>query len=185
VLVAMLLGGATQVHAHVASPPATYGFGLSLATGQNGQLFTLFIVKVYEGNILESTPLSREQFIRQVQGRTFSKANTDAEDLFRKYGVAACTLPADSAAMGYLTDCLTLDNLWKLRFWEYPYAVADGARTGKGWAEKPTIPGERQFEVLSDYGITHTTALCYGENMFRLLRDMGDPVWVDNYRKSD
>jgi hypothetical protein len=87
--------------------------------------------------------------------------------------------------MGYLTDCLTLDNLWKLRFWEYPYAVADGARTGKGWAEKPTIPGERQFEVLSDYGITHTTALCYGENMFRLLRDMGDPVWVDNYRKSD
>lgn len=28
---------------------ATYAFGLSLAAGQNGQLFTLFTVKVFEG----------------------------------------------------------------------------------------------------------------------------------------
>jgi len=182
-LVALLMGSSAAAHASVQQPTATYEFALSLATGPNSQLFTLFVVKVFEGNILESTPLSREQFVRQVQGRTFSKANPDAEDLFRKYDVKACTLPPDSAAMGYLTDCLTLDNLWKLRFWEYPFAMADGARAGKGWSEKPSMPSERQLLLLSDYGITYTTAICYGENLFRLLRDMGDPAWVDNYRK--
>lgn len=162
---------------------ATYAFGLSLATGQNGQLFTLFSVKVFEGAVIQSQPLTREQFIRQVQGRTFSHANTDAEDLFRKYGVTACTLPEDSAAMGFLTDCSTLDDLWRLRFWEYPLAMGEGSRLGKGWSEKPTIPSERQLLLLSEYGIKYPTDICYGENMFRLLRDMGDPAWVDNYRK--
>ena len=163
--------------------PATYAFGLSLAAGQNGQLFTLFTVTVFEGAVIETRPLTREQFIRQVQGRTFSNANTDAEDLFRKHGVKACTLPEDSAAMGFLTDCSTLDDLWRLRFWEYPLAMGEGSRLGKGWSEKPTIPSERQLLLLSDYGIKYTTDICYGENMFRLLRDMGDPAWVDNYRK--
>lgn len=182
---ACLIGGAPVMGLRANTPPsqATYEFALSLATGQNGQLFTLFVVKVFEGHLIESQPLTREQFIRQVQGRTFSKANPDAEDLFRKYDVKACTLPPDSAAMGYLTDCLILDDLWRLRFWEYPFAMADGARQGKGWSEKPTIPSERQLLLLSGYGIHYTTDVCHGENMFRLLRDMGDPTWVDNYRK--
>jgi len=164
-------------------PQAQYAFGMSLATGQNGQLFTLFVVKVFEGHVLESTPLTRDQFIRQVQGRTFSKANPDAEDLFRKHGVKACTLPEDSAALGFLTDCVTLDELWRLRFWEYPLAGPDATRMGQGWAEKPTTPSERQLLLLSAYGIRYTTDLCYGDNLFNLLRDMGDPEWVDNYRK--
>ncbi len=172
-----LLGGVP------AQSPAVHEFGMSLATGANGQLFSLFVVKVYNGEVLESAPITREQFIRQAQGRTFSKANPDADDLFRKHRVTACTLPADSAAMGYLTDCLTLDNLWKLRFWEYPLAMSDASRMGKGWSEKPSIPSERQQMLLSDYGITYPTALCRGDNFFRLLRDMGDPDWVDNYRK--
>ena len=171
---------------HATGPPpnlATYAFGFSLATGQSSQLFTLFTVKVYEGAVIESQPLTRQQFIRQVQGRTFSNANADAENLFLKYGVAACTLPEDSASMGFLTDCSTLDDLWRLRFWEYPLAMGEGSKLGKGWSEKPNIPSERQLLLLSDYGIKYTTDICYGDNMFRLLRDMGDPDWVDNYRK--
>lgn len=73
-------------------------------------------------------------------------------------GSKACTLPEDSAAMGFLTDCSTLDDLWRLRFWEYPLAMGEGSRLGKGWSEKPTIPSERQLLLLSDYGMKHTTA---------------------------
>ncbi|MBL8002153.1 MAG: hypothetical protein JNL05_09350 [Flavobacteriales bacterium] len=182
-LLALLIVAGLWLRASSVRAQAVHVFGMSLATGQNGQLFTLFVVKVHEGQVIESTPLSREQFIRQAQGRTFSKANPDAEDLFRKYGVAACTLPEDSAAMGYLTDCPTLDNLWKLRFWEYPLAMVSGERMGKGWSEKPTVPGDRQMLLLNGYGIEHPTDLCIGEDFFRLLRDMGDPDWVSNYRQ--
>ena len=170
-----------------AAPPApgppVWQFALSLGSSSNGQLFSLFLVKVSDaGQVLESQPLARENFIRQVQGRTFSKANPDAEDLFRKYGVRQCTLPEDSAALGFLTDCSTLDELWKLRFWEYPLQVQQGQNARVGWAGNPLRPDDRQLLLLSGYGMRYMQDLVIGENMFRLLRDMGDPEWVANYR---
>ncbi|MFT3886241.1 MAG: hypothetical protein QM724_12695 [Flavobacteriales bacterium] len=167
-----------------AAPPpfARWEFAASLAGNTSGQLFTLFLVKVLDGQVLESQPLTREQFIRQVQGRAFSKANPDAEDLFRKYGVKQCTLPPDSAAMGFLTDCSTLDDLWRLRFWEYPLKASEGQRTGKGWSAEGLKPSERQQDILACYGMRYVTDLVIGQELFALLRDMGDPEWVDEYR---
>lgn len=162
--------------------PAGWQFALSLSPSTDGQLFCLFLVKVKDGSVVESRPLTRENFIRQVQGRTFSQANTDADDLFRKYGVQRCTLPPDSASMGFLTNCRTLDDLWKLRYWEYPMKVADGQRMAKGWSERPLTPSQRQLEILHQYGMRYTTDLVIGEEMFKLLRDMGDEEWVTEYR---
>lgn len=166
----------------VAQNPAEQQFALSLSPSTDGQLFCLFIVKVRDGQVVESRPLSRENFIRQAQGRAFSPANTDADDLFRKYDVKQCTLPPDSAAMGFLTDCSTLSDLWKLRYWEYPVKVDQGQRTSKGWSEKPLSPSPRQMEILAEYGLKYTTGLIVGPEMFRLLRDMGDKQWVNIYR---
>ncbi|MBL7964985.1 MAG: hypothetical protein JNM31_14215 [Flavobacteriales bacterium] len=163
--------------------PAISEFGLSLATGPSNQLFSLFLVKVYEGEVIERTPLSRDQFIRQVNGRTFSAANPDAENFFRIYKVRTCFLSPDSEAMGYMSRCPTLDDLWRLRFWEYPLQTDEATRVGKGWSEKPMVPSERQMLLLSNYGLDHPMGLVRGEAMFRLLRDMGDPAWVNNYRK--
>ncbi|MBS1548107.1 MAG: hypothetical protein JST38_15645 [Bacteroidetes bacterium] len=160
-------------------------FALSLSPSTDGQLFCLFLVKVKNGQVVESRPLSRNSFIRQVQGRTFSPANTDAEDLFRKYGVKQCTLPPDSAAMGFLTDCSTLDELWKLRYWEYPLKTESGQRVSKGWSEKPLVPSPRQMEILHGYGMRYPTDLVIGPEMFRLLRDMGDHDWVVQYRNGE
>ena len=160
---------------------------MSLAPTTDGRLFCLFLVKVATDaaggpQVVESRPITRENFIRQAQGRAFSPANPDAEDLFRKYGVAQCTLPPDSAAMGFLTDCSTLDNLWKLRYWEYPVRTTDGQRTATGWSEKPLAPSPRQMEILAGYGLKYTNGLIIGAEFFRLLHDMGEPQWVNLYR---
>lgn len=165
-----------------AQSPPTQEFALSLSPGTDGQLFCLFLVKMKDDQVVESRPITRESFIKQAQGRTFSPANPDAEDLFRKYGVDACTLPPDSAAMGFLTDCPTLDNLWKLRYWEFPLKTDDGQRALKGWSEKPLAPSPRQMEILKQYGLKFTNGLIVGPEMFRLLRDMGEKEWVNNYR---
>ena len=160
----------------------TWEFALSLSTSTDGQPFCLFLVRMKEGQVTESRPLSRESFIRQVQGRTFSAANPVADDLFRTHDVAQCTLPPDSAAMGFLTDCSTLDDLWKLRYWEYPIKMEDGRQMAKGWSEKPLIPSARQMEILNRYGMRFVNDVVVGEQMFRLLRDMGDRKWVVAYR---
>jgi hypothetical protein len=162
---------------------ATYSFGLSLSTGQNNELFTLFLVKEFEGKVLSAEPMSRGQFVLQAQGVLESKANPARENLFRKYEVGACTVPDGVDSTIVIPDCYVFDDLWKLRFWEYPYRLADGQHPGKGWAEKREAPSPRQLLLLTDYGILHLNGMAKGENVFRLLRDMGDSAWVDNYRK--
>ena len=162
---------------------ATWQFALSLASTSDGQLFSVFVVKVYDGQVVESQPLARDQFFRQVQGRTFSKANTDAEDLFRTYDVRACTLSKDSAEMGYiLASCSALEELWKLRFQDYPLKTQEGQQESLGWSEMPMKPSDRQMLLLSGYGMRYPLDMVIGENMFRLLHDVGDPEWVANYK---
>lgn len=163
------------------SPPA-WQFALSLSTSTDGQLFCLFLVKEKDGQIMESRPLTRANFIRQAQGRTFSPANPDAENLFSKYDVKQCTLPPDSAAMGFLTDCSTLDDLWKLRYWEYPLKTDNGQQMAKGWSERPLAPSARQMDLLHGYGMRFPADLVIGAEMFRLLHDMGNHDWVVKYR---
>ena len=161
--------------------PPKWEFALSLGSQTTGQLFSLFVVKVTkDGQVLESQPLDRANFIRQVQGRAFSKANPEGENLLRKYRVTQCLNSQDSTRLVY--DCLTLDELWKLRFWEYPLKLQEGQHEQVGWAANKLRPDDRQLMLLGGYGMKFMQDLCIGENMFRLLRDMGDPDWVNNYR---
>jgi len=167
----------------VHAPYATNMFGVSLNTGLNNQLFTLFIIKEFEGRLLESQPISREQFVLQAQGVVPSKANPDGINLFRKYDVEVCLPAGPDTAGKYLMDCRVFDDLWRIRFWEYPFRLAEGEHPGKGWAEKREAPSPRQLLLLTDYGMMHARDIARGENAFRLLRDVGDSAWVDNYRK--
>ncbi|MBL8010510.1 MAG: hypothetical protein JNJ64_07875 [Flavobacteriales bacterium] len=169
-----------------AVPPAayaTYSFGISLATSLNSQLMSCFLVKVFEGEVIATEPLTRDQFLLQVRGLAQSKANPHGTDLFAEHGVDACKVQQAEDGRRTVPYCEVLDELWKLRFWDYPLHVQDGQRVGKGWAEEPLNPSPRQMLLLSNYGLRHPTDLCHGDAMFRLLRDVSDPDWVDNYRK--
>lgn len=172
---------------HAMEPPpevrpfAVWKFALSLGSSSDGQLFSLFLVKVVDDTVVvESQPLTRQNFIRQVQGRAFSQANPDGENLFRKYGVKQCLNTVDS--MGFVIDCTVLDDLWKLRFWEYPLQMDQGQHAVTGWAGMKLRPDDRQLLLLRGYGMKYLTDVAIGENMFRLLKDMGDEEWVANYR---
>lgn len=165
------------------SPYASYTFGVSLNTGQNSQLFTLFLVKEFEGRVIRSDPMTREQFVLQAQGAVPSKANPEGVNLFHRYGVRLCLHPEDTSGTRLLRDCEVFDQLWKLRFWEYPFKLSEGQHPGKGWAENREAPSARQMLLLSDYGILQLSGMAKGIDAFRLLRDVGDSAWVDNYRK--
>ncbi|MEZ4740269.1 MAG: hypothetical protein R2818_13155 [Flavobacteriales bacterium] len=165
------------------APFATYTFGISLNTGLNNQLFTLFSVKQFEGRVIHTDPLTREQFVLQAQGAVPSKANPEGINYFRKYEVELCLPLVQDTVERFLMDCEVFDRLWKLRFWDYPFKLMEGQHPGKGWAENRTAPSPRQLLLLTDYGMLRLGDLAVGENAFRLLRDVSDSAWVDNYRK--
>jgi len=165
------------------APFAVKMFGLSLNTGLNNQLFTLFTITVFEGKVIQASPMTREQFVLQAQGAVPSEANPTGENLFQKYGVTACLEYREDSSLIRLQDCWVFDELWKLRFWEYPFRLQQGQHPGKGWAEKREAPSPRQLLLLTEYGMMHVNDLARGENVFHLLRDVADSSWVDNYRK--
>lgn len=163
-----------------ADPVATYTFGLSLMTGMNNDLFTLFEVKELEGQVLEARPITRGRFVQEAVGGIPSRANSTGINLFRKYGVHGCLLPPElDDGRRVVSDCGVLDELWKLRFWEHPFQGG----TGQGWAESRTQPSPRQMLLLANYGFYRLHDMVCGEELFRLLHDISDPEWVDNYRK--
>jgi hypothetical protein len=163
--------------------PPEWTFGVSLATGQHSELFSLFLVQEHGLQVIRTEPISRAQFVLQAQGLVASKANPDGANLFRRYGVEGCLHPHDSTKA--VEDCAVFDDLWKLRFWEYPFAKQDGQRTGRGWAENPYTPSPRQMIMLAEFGILHVSGMARGENAFRLLRAVGDPAWVLRYRRGE
>ena len=165
------------------APVATWTFGISLATGTGSQLYTCFLVKEYEGQVISAENIEREAFILQAQGVKPGKANPDGRNFFLEHGINTCLAFEDTTSQEYLYRCDPLDDLWKLRFQEYPLLVSAGQRTGLGWAEKRDAPSPRQLMLLADYGIMYTSGLCRGENVFRLLHDMTDSSWVENYRQ--
>ena len=162
---------------------ATYTFGLTLTTGMNNELFTLFEVKEFEGKVIGTVPLTRGQFVLQAQGAMPSNANPAGANLFVKYGVNNCLPPAELADQHIVvTDCSVFDELWKLRFWEYPFRLNEGQHPGKGWAEEPQTPSARQMVMLADYGMLYLHSMVKDQDLFRLLKDVGDSAWVENYR---
>lgn len=165
-------------------PLATFTFGMSLMTGMNNELFTLFVVKEFEGNVIGTEPISRGQFVMQARGELPSKANPDKANFFKRYDVLNCYLPDEFDDGRHLQPpCWVFDELWKLRFQEFPFKQMEGQHPGLGWAENRLGPSGRQMLLLSGYGMNSLHDIICGEDLFRLLHDVNDPEWVDNYRK--
>lgn len=136
-------------------------FGISLMTSYTGFIRYGFI-QIKSTGEQQMTWLSRDQFIQQASGQTFSKANPEKKNLFEEKEIM----------------WQSFENLWKLRYAEYPY---DGNEE-KGWAGRDYAPSEAQWEFLKrNYNYSKMDQFLYGEDMWRLVKDSQDPDWQNQY----
>lgn len=163
-------------------PETQYVYGLSLNTGMNNQLFTIFLVKMNGLEVVDTEPITREQFVLQAQGVLESKANPEKENFFKKFKVEPCAHP-DSGK--YWLDCPVFDDLWRLRFKSYPFRIMDGGSApDAGWAGREASPTPAQMVMLADYGLLRLSGMIKGIDVFRLLHDVSDSTWVQKYRSA-
>lgn len=164
-----------------ASILATYEFGFSLnLAGNNDKQYTLFIYKVHEGHVLESTAISEKTFILQALGLEASRANPANIDLFKQHDITECDARRDSLSATHVYRCAPLNDLWRLR-----YGGATSNTGSAGWAQELNTPGIRQQIILQAYRSAHEEHWLgpyFGAKAFALLRDMQDPAWVSTYR---
>ncbi|QQR87357.1 MAG: hypothetical protein IPJ76_03795 [Flavobacteriales bacterium] len=176
---------ALMVHAMgLAQTPAgaTWHFGIGLGTGMNSQLYTCFLVKVHEEKVVDKEAITSDQFILQAKGMVQSKANPGNEDLWKKHGIVLCDTAQVTTVQEQIDACNPMSHLWKLRFQEWPLHDGIGRPDASGWSEMPMRPSDRQLLLLSEFGITHPSDICFGEPAFALLRSLRDPGWVANYK---
>jgi hypothetical protein len=123
----------------------------------------------YNGTI-KYTQLTMDGFMHRCAGKERSMANPTKTNYFETYGIK---------------DPNIVGQLWKLRYMEYPYKKMDNDTLG--WSnnvEYPEMPSPEQLAMLKQYGITRVQDLCYGHNMFMLLKDMSNNQWIARYKGS-
>jgi hypothetical protein len=148
-------------------------FACNLVPSYTGGLLHLAVIHIYNDSSRQINFLTKEQFLNQIAGLQKSKANSKLNNLFKKYGIR---------------DTLLIDQLWKLRYSEWPYENTSGRPIEKGWSVNPkseSMPSEGQMEMLKEFGFIRITDYIYGENLFKLLKKLEDPDWITKYKQKE
>lgn len=165
-------------------------FGFSLMPSHSGGLITYYVVYTKGDKISGTVPLNKEEFVKQVTGHVHSKANEKHKNLFKENQIENCYVLYDAEMfkhdikkyVGF--ECPCLDNLWKIRYKKHPY----DHQKNDGWSKSKTgyAPSGSQFGFLKKYyNVLSVSGIFYGENMWKLLRDMQDEEFKDFYIDSD
>ncbi len=168
-------------------PTIEYHLGFNLMPNFSGDLVSFGLLQVRDGKVLGSTPLSREKFVQYAGGIKMNPANPELENLFIKYEVDSCWINYDADYYKYgkkvyvSHDCYGLDNLWKIRYKKHPYE--HGAF---GWSNGDyNFDGKQAAFLKKFYNVQSQAEYFYGENAFKLLKDMADEEWFDFYQAGD
>lgn len=153
-----------------------YCFGVRIIP--NGSSVGQFFIIYAPNNVIQNqTPISKDEFIRFSLGIDISKPNPDKENLLRSHGIQ---------------NWRTIEQLWKIRYAKYPYGSDIMDTTVKqtdtlGWTNNfisPFVPRPEQMDILETYGLKTINGYIYGENLFRLFKDMENSTWISTYRQA-
>jgi len=138
-------------------------FGISLMTTYSGFIRYGFI-QVKSTGETQITYLTQSQFMQMVTGQEKSKANPEKINFLEQKEIM----------------WQSFENLWKLRYSEYPYEGPQS--TEEGWAGRDFAPSVAQWNFLKQqYGYSNFNQFLYGDAMWRLVKDSQDPNWQRQY----
>ncbi len=120
----------------------------------------------------------KQKFMYTAMGYWPGVVNMKRENLFMKNDVDSCFLIEDDYGKIVNYYCPIFDSLWKVRFFEHPIVY-----DMRGWSNGRYKPSTKQLEYLyKEYGIQNLlTDYIYGENLYKLLRDIRQTSWIVNY----
>lgn len=181
---AFLAAGTYPRSSGIVTAPRT-SIGFNLAPSANSGLITFAVLTWYDEK--DDRPdrvqyITRQEFLSIAHGLVDSKANPHREDLFVKHEVQDCNYFIDTVFRKTTFECSIVDDLWRLRYNMYPVKVNNPPK-GSGWATTRDEMSWGQLDYLGKYGIKHRNDFFYGENAFKLLKDMQNPDWISEYSK--
>jgi hypothetical protein len=154
-------------------------FGVRIAFQSNSQM-TTFVCFLDNGRTLtHKRILSQDEFIHFASGDWPSIYNPKRINYFEERNLN-CGIATDSFSLKKVSYCVPFDSLWKLRFSTYPYRQS----VEMGWSPNLYKPSLKQEKFLYDnYGVANIDGDFFLDTAFwKLLNDVQDPVWIQNYK---
>lgn len=154
-------------------------FGVRVSIGANSEICT-YACWLDNGRVLTNKRIfDRKSFVKILSGEWPSVYNPDRINYFDEYGLN-CGNYFDSTVWTEVNYCSPIDSLWKIRFATYPFKH----NTEMGWSNKYHKPSPKQEKYLYDrYGITSVdTDFFLDTNFWRLMKDVSDTGWINNYK---
>lgn len=174
------------------------GFKLMPTAGTKVVTYAVLGIDTLNDNKIVKTEFVQEGiFVKYCKGLLWNKANPKKVNFFDQYEVDCGIMLGDPIMRkGILTQdtlweemaplCLPFYDIWKLKYGVHPHyskgstAIPD---EDKGWAKTRYYPGHKQTLKLQEYGINNIDDYFFGDGMFRLLKDIQDYEWIDNYKE--
>lgn len=163
----------------LAQPIRKTYFGIGLFTGAHSSLVTFAFISTTNGKVTGAEIIRRDRFIYTALGHWPGAANLQRENLFEKHDVDSVFLlkSESNKILGYYAP--VFEQLWKIKFYEHPFEF-----DSRGWSQGQYKPSLYQKEFLrKEYGVQNILSeYIYGDTLFKLLRDVQNPSWVNEYK---
>jgi len=153
--------------------------GVRVPIGANSQI-TSYVCYLDNGRSLNKMKITdKNSFVKIVTGHWPSIYNPQRIDYFKENNID-CALLTDPISQKKIVGCLPMDSLWKIRFATYPFRY----NSEEGWSNKLHKPSLGQAKYLYDnYDIEHIDGDYFLDtNFWKIMKDVVDPNWIDNYK---
>lgn len=152
---------------------------IGLFVSAHSSVLTYAFVSTRDGKIVGSQIVRKEMFMFTALGHWPGYVNPNRENLFEKNDIDSCFLIKNEFDKVVDFYCPIFEELWKVRFAAHPTEYDKF-----GWSHGKYKPSIKQQEYLyANYGIKNVLSeYIYGENLFKLLRDIRKPEWIVNYK---
>lgn len=163
-----------------------YHLGFNLMPNHTGDLISFAIVKVQNEKVVGTIPCTRQKWIQYAGGIEMNPANKKLKNLFAEYEVDSCWILYDADYLKYDKkvfrgcDCLAMENLWKLRYKAHPYEHGP-----EGWGGKYNATDKQYAFLKMFFNVGSQIDYFYGENAFKLLKEMAHPEFAEFYAAGD
>ncbi len=154
-------------------------FGLKISYQSTGAIVS-YIAYIDNGRAQTHMKIiSENEFIKVASGHWPSIYNPTRRNFFAEHNFM-CGVLKDSFTLKEYTYCVPLDSLWKIHFQKNPLDATKGA----GWSNRQFNPSlNQEYYISKNYGVNHIdTEYFLDSNMWKILGDVQDKKWIENYK---
>lgn len=156
--------------------PDRVSFGVKIGLLPTGGLtqYSLFYFK--NDLLMGNQPVELNQIIKIGNGEWPMPRSNIFSNIFEENGIINDTLP-DGKIVDYAA---AFDSLWKIRFDAHPFQH----ELGDGWSQGEMRPSlKQQTYIMERYGVRgYDQDYFVDSSFFKLLKDVLDPIWINNYK---